>query len=310
MIPVLLLVSIVSFTLLRLSPGDPARIYAGEELSTDEAYLQQIRVELGLDQPIPVQYVAWLGHVVRGDFGYSILKHRSVGQLISEALPRTLELGVLALVIHATLGLLVGILSALRRDSLLDLLSTSLALALISVPSFVIAFLLILTFALGLRVLPPGGFVSFADDPVGHLRSLVLPSLAIGAGSLASIMRHTRSSLLETMSDDYIRTARAKGLREQVVVYRHALRNALIPVATLVGLQVGGLIEGAFIVESIFAWPGIGRLTIDSINARDYAVVQAAVLLAAVSFMFATLITDAVYAGLDPRISYGDGNHA
>ena len=307
MLPVLFLVSVIAFTLLRLSPGDPARIYAGEEL--DQEYVERVRVDLGLDKPIPVQYVIWLGHVARGDLGFSILKHRPVGQLLADAVPRTLELGLVALLIHASIGMVIGILAALKRDSVLDLLSTTAALALISVPSFVVAFILILVFALALRALPAGGFVPFSEDPIAHLRSLVLPALAVGAGSLASIMRHTRSSLLETMGDDYIRTARAKGLRGGVVVRRHALRNALIPVATLIGLQVGALIEGAFIVETIFAWPGIGRLTIDSINARDYSVVQAAVLLAAVSFMLATLITDAAYSWLDPRISYGDRSH-
>jgi peptide/nickel transport system permease protein len=289
--------------LLQLSPGDPVEIYVGIE-NHDPEYIARVRAELGYDQPMPVQYIAWLGHVVQGDLGTSFTKRRPVIEVIAEALPRTAELGMLALLIHATLGMAIGLVSALKRDSLLDLFSTSAALMLISIPGFVIAFVLILLFCITVRLLPPGGYVPFSEDPIAHLKTLVLPSLAIGAGSLAGIMRQTRSSLLEVLDEDYIRTSRAKGLRERLVVFRHALRNALIPVATIVGLQVGAVIEGAFIIETIFAWPGVGRLTVDAINQKDYAVVQGTVLLAAVSFLLSTLLTDLAYAWLDPRISY------
>jgi peptide/nickel transport system permease protein len=308
MVPGMFLVTVVSFLLLRLSPSDPAAVYAG--LDADAAYIARLRVELGLTQPLPVQYFAWLGHTLRGDLGVSFSKGTPVVQLIADALPRTLELGLVALALHAALGIAIGILSALKRDSPLDLAATTIALALISLPSFVLAFGLVLLLSITYRIFPPGGYVSFADDPLGNLRMLVLPALAIGSGTLASIMRYTRSSLLEVLSDDYVRTARAKGLREQAVVLRHALRNALIPVATILGLQIGAMVEGAFIVETIFGWPGIGRLTVDSINARDYSVVQGTVMVAALAFMLSTLATDFVYARLDPRISYAAGDRS
>jgi peptide/nickel transport system permease protein len=304
-VPTMFLVTLLSFVLLQLSPGDPVEIYAGFE-NHDPEYIARVRAELGFDQPLPVQYVAWLGHVVRGDLGTSFVKRRPVADVIAEALPRTAELGILALLIHATVGMAVGMISALKRDSVIDLLSTSAALVLISIPGFVIAFMLIIVFTITVRIFPPGGYVPLSEDPLAHVRALILPALAIGSGSLAGIMRQTRSSLLEVLDEDYIRTSRAKGLRERLVVFRHALRNALIPVATIVGLQIGAVIEGAFIIETIFAWPGVGRLTVDAINQKDYAVVQGTVLIAALSFLLSTLLTDLVYAWLDPRISYSD----
>jgi peptide/nickel transport system permease protein len=304
MIPVLFLVTFISFALLRLSPGDPALMYAG--IDADLEVVERVRHDLGLDQPLPVQYVSWLAHVVHGDLGVSFAKRQSVGDLILQSVPRTLELGLVALALHATIALVVGVLSALRRDTVVDLAATSFALALVSLPSFVVAFGLLVVFSLTFRILPPGGFVSFSEDPIGHLRTLALPALAVGSGTLATLLRQTRSSLLEVLDDDYIRTARAKGLRPRVVITRHALRNALIPVITIIGLQIGGVIEGAFIVETIFAWPGVGRLTVDGINMRDYAVVQGTVLVGAVSYMLSTLVADLVYAWLDPRISYGE----
>jgi peptide/nickel transport system permease protein len=298
-------VTVLSFILLRLTPSDPATVYAG--LDADAAYIARLRSELGLNESMPVQYLAWLGQVLRGNLGSSISSGKPVLVLIGEALPRTIELGMVALVIHAALGIVVGLVSALQRDSVLDFAATTLALALISIPSFVVGFGLILLFAITWRIFPPGSYVPW-DDPIGHVKTLVLPSLAIGAGTLAATMRHTRSSLLDVLADDYIRTARAKGLRQRIVVIRHALRNALIPVVTVVGLQVGATVEGAFIVETIFGWPGIGRLTIESIGARDYPIVQGAVMIAALSFMVSTLLTDLVYAALDPRISYAAGS--
>lgn len=302
MVPVVFLVTVMSFVLLHLAPGDPVVAYAGQH--ADRETIASLRKEFGLDRPLPVQYFVWLDHMVHGDLGVSIAKQRPVTELIVDRFPKTLELGLISLVFSSSLATIVGIVSALKRDSLLDLSATSLALFFISIPSFVVAFLLIILFSLVIPLFPPGGYVSFIDDPLGHIRSLVLPAIAVGTLGFASIMRHSRSSLLEVLSEDYIRTARAKGLTERMVVFRHALRNAFIPVATILGLQIGVVIESSFIIETIFAWPGLGRLLVQSINLHDYPVVQGTVMLVALSYMASTLLTDIAYTWLDPRISY------
>jgi peptide/nickel transport system permease protein len=305
MIPVAFLVTVAVFVLVRLSPADPVLVFAGEE--RDPIALAEIRKELGLDQPMPVQYVAWLTRVVQGDLGRSFLTKQEVRQAIIERLPATLELGGAALLISITLSLTVGVISAIKRNSLIDLLSTSVTLAGVSFPSFFLGILLILLFAYVIpgRIFPPGGYVPATEDLGDNLRRLVLPAVTLAAGSLAVNLRQVRSSLLDVFGHDYMRTARAKGLRERTVIARHALKNALIPVVTLIGIQVGAIIEGAFITETIFFWPGIGRLAVQAIPASDYPVVQGVVLVAALSFMLTTLLVDVLYAWLDPRISYG-----
>jgi peptide/nickel transport system permease protein len=305
MIPVAFLVTVAVFVLVRLSPADPVLVFAGEE--RDPVALAEIRKELGLDQPMPVQYVAWISRVVQGDLGRSFLTKQEVRQAIIERLPATLELGAAALLISVTLSLTVGVLSAIKRNSLIDLLSTSVTLAGVSFPSFFLGILLILLFAYVIpgRIFPPGGYVPATEDLGDNLRRLVLPAVTLATGSLAVNLRQVRSSLLDVFGHDYMRTARAKGLRERTVIARHALKNALIPVVTLIGIQVGAIIEGAFITETIFFWPGIGRLAVQAIPASDYPVVQGVVLVAALSFMFTTLLVDILYAWLDPRISYG-----
>jgi peptide/nickel transport system permease protein len=302
MLPVTVLVTVIVFGLLRLAPGDPVQAYAGEE--HDPKVLSDIRHSLGLDQPLPVQYVAWLGHALRGDFGRSIRTTQPVGEAIRERLPATLELGGAALVFSVSVGLVVGTLSALKRNSWLDLLATGVTIAGVSLPSFFLGLLLILLFALVFRVFPPGGYAPLTADVGENLRRLVLPMLTLSAATLAINMRQMRSSLLDVLDRDYIRTARAKGLSQAAVILRHALKNGLIPVVTLIGLQIGAIIEGAVITESVFLWPGVGRLVVDSIGGRDYPVVQAIVLLSALSYMVSTLIVDIVYAWIDPRISY------
>src|SRR3989442_3449551 len=303
MIPVALLVTIVIFVLLRLSPGDPVLVYAGEE--RDPASLDAIRHSVGTGPPLPVQYVAWLGRALQGDLGRSIRTHQPVAEAVIERFPATLELGAVALVLSITLALVVGTLSAVRRNSAVDLLATGFTLAGVSLPNFFLAIILILTVALVLRWLPPSGYVPIPEDAVGNLRRVILPAITLATASLAVNMRQVRSGLLDALSQDYIRTARAKGLGEAAVIARHALKNALIPVVTIVGLQVGAIIEGAFITETIFVWPGIGKLAVDSISGRDYPVVQAVVLLSAFSYMLSTLAVDLLYGWLDPRISYG-----
>jgi peptide/nickel transport system permease protein len=302
MVPVALLVSIIVFALLRLAPGDPVVAFAGDV--RDPEILAATRQSLGLDQPMPVQYVAWLSHAVQGDLGRSIRTRQRVGEAIIERLPATLELTITALAISIVIGLTVGTLSALHRNSALDLVATSVTIAGVSVPNFFLGLILILLFSLVLRVFPPGGYTPLISDPADSVRRLILPAITLAAATLAINMRQVRSSLLDVLGQDYIRTARAKGLSENAMVIRHALKNGLIPVVTVVGLQIGALIEGAVITEQIFSWPGIGKLLVDSILGRDYPVVQAIVLISALAFMFSTLLVDVVYGYLDPRISF------
>jgi peptide/nickel transport system permease protein len=301
MVPVAFLVTVIAFCLLRLAPGDPVVAFSGDV--RDPEILNEMRQSLGLDQPLPVQYVAWLSHTLRGDFGRSIRTHQNVGEAIAERLPATLELTGAALLFSITMGLIIGTLSALHRNSFLDLLATSATIAGVSIPNFFLGVMLILMFSLVFRWFPPGGYEPAIEDPVENLRRLVLPALTLSAATLAVNMRQVRSSLLDVFGQDYIRTARAKGLNENAVVVGHALKNGLIPVVTLIGLQVGALIEGAIITEQIFFWPGVGKLVVDSIMGRDYPVVQAVVLLSALSYMMSTLLVDVVYGVLDPRIS-------
>jgi len=303
MITVAFLVTVIIFTLIRLSPGDPILVFAGEE--RDPATRDALRYEDGLDQPLPLQYVVWLQHAVQGDLGRSLRTRQPVVEAIAERLPKTIELGVTALLISITVGLTVGTLAALKRNSPIDLVATGFTIAGVSLPNFYLGLILILVFALAVRVFPPGGYADFAENPVDNLKRLVLPAITLATASTAVNLRQVRSSLLDVLSQDYLRTARAKGLRERAVIYGHAMKNGLIPVVTIFGLQVGALIEGAIITETIFFWPGVGRLAVDSINGRDYPVVQAIVLMSALSFMVTTLLVDILYAWLDPRISYG-----
>jgi len=304
MIPVALLVTMGVFALARISPADPVLVFAGEE--RDPAALEAIRHDLGLDQPLPLQYVAWLTHALQGDLGRSFQNHQKVSEAIVERLPATFELGLAALLISVTFALLIGIISAVKRNSIVDLLSTSITLMGVSFPSFFLGVLLILLFAYVIpgRLFPPGGYTPLAQDPMANLRYLVLPAVTLATGSLALNLRQVRSSLLEVFGLDYMRTARAKGLRESAVIGRHALKNALIPVVTLIGIQVGAIIEGAVITETIFFWPGVGRLAVQAIPSHDYPVVQGVVLVSALSFMLSTLLVDILYARIDPRISY------
>jgi len=305
MVPVAFLVTVIAFLLLRLAPGDPVLAYSGEV--RDPEILNEMRHSLGLDQPLPVQYVVWLGQTLQGNFGRSIRTHQQVGEAIVERLPATLELTGVALLFSVTTGLIVGTFSALYRNSALDLLATGVTIAGVSVPNFFLGLMLILLFSLVLRVFPPGGYAPAIDDPLENLRRIVLPALTLSAATLAINMRQVRSSLLDVFNQDYIRTARAKGLSEGAIIVGHALKNGLIPVVTVVGLQVGALIEGAIVTEQIFFWPGVGKLVVDSIGGRDYPVVQAVVLLSALSYMISTLLVDIVYGWLDPRISFTRG---
>ena len=303
MVPVAFLVSVIVFALLRLAPGDPVLVYAGEE--RDPESLQELRVLYGLDRPLPFQYVVWLQHAAQGYLGRSLRTRQPVREAIVERLPATIELGLAAILLSVSVALAVGTISAIKRNSVVDLLATGITLGGVSLPNFFLGLILILVFGLAFRLLPPGGYVPFIEDPLGNLRRLILPAITLATASTAVNMRQIRSSLLDVFSQEYIRTARAKGLGERPVIVRHAMKNALIPVVTIVGLQVGAIIEGAIITETIFFWPGVGRLAVDSITGLDYPVVQAIVLVSALSFMLSTLAVDVLYAWLDPRISYG-----
>jgi peptide/nickel transport system permease protein len=302
MAPVALLVTIIVFTLIHLTPGDPARAFLGEE-ATPEA-VAAVRHQLGLDQPLPVQYLVYLGNLLHGNLGTSIKSHEPVAQAIFERFPATIELGLTSLIFALAVALPAGIVSALRKDSAAGVVAGVAPLVGVSLPNFFLGILLILVFGLYLRLFPPGGFTAFMDSPGDNLRHLILPAISLGTVSAAINLRMMRSSLLEALAQDYVRTARAKGLTARLVTARHALRNALIPVVTIAGIQVGLLLEGAFVTETIFAWPGIGRLAVEGIFMRDYPVVQGVVLVVALVYMCASLVVDVLYVWIDPRISY------
>jgi peptide/nickel transport system permease protein len=304
-IPVVILVSIVSFALIFVLPGDPALAILGDQLARDQSLYQQTRRDLGLDQPLPVQYLTWAGRLSRGDLGTSIRSRQPVAELLGQRLGPTLQLSLMALVFALAVAIPIGVVSALRPSSAADILGTLLAMAAASIPHFWLGLLLILVFALWLRWLPPSGYISPTQDLAGNLRQMLMPTLTLGGGIAALLMRQTRSALLEVLGQDYVTTARSKGLADGLVVRRHALRNALLPVVTVIGLQVGTLIGGALITETIFSVPGIGSLAANSIFTRDFPVLQAVVLLTALAVLLANLVTDLAYAWLDPRIRYG-----
>jgi len=303
MVPVAFLVTVALFVMVRAIPGDPVRVILGEEATPQNVVA--LRHKLGLDGPVPVQYVKWLGRLVHLDFGRSLGSREPVRKAITERLPATLELGLTGFTVGLLAALAIGITAAVFRGSFAARFSTAFSLVFVSLPGFFLGTLLILIFALHWRIFPPGGYAEFSKNPGQNIRHLVLPAMVGALFGAANISRFVRSSLLEALYTDYIRTARAKGLSPVAVVMRHALRNAMLPVVTILGLALGGLWEGAVITETVFSWPGVGRLSVDAFGRRDYPVVEAVVLIAAFSFMFANLIVDIAYAYLDPRISYG-----
>lgn len=302
MVPVAFLVTVGVFMLIHLSPGDPALIILGEDRSPQA--IAAIHQQLGLDKPLYVQYVIWVSHILHGDWGRSITTHEPVAQAIVERLPATLELGIVALAWSLLVAIPLGTIAAVRRGSLTDQLATGFTVAGVSIPNFFIGIVLIFFMSVTLRLFPFGGYVPFTTDPVESLRHVFLPAIALGTAGAAINMRFTRSSMIEVLNQDFVRTAWAKGAGGRRVVFIHALKNALIPVVTIVGLQIGGIIEGAVVTETVFTWPGVGRLAVESIFNRDYTVVQGIVLIAAFSYMVANLLVDLAYAWLDPRISY------
>ncbi|MBW6397442.1 ABC transporter permease [Roseomonas sp. HJA6] len=300
-IPTLIILSILIFGLQQLMPGDPAVILAGEERG-DEQVLAQIRAELGLDKPIWQQYLLWIGRVVTGDFGFSWRIRVPVSELILTKLPVTFQLATMAFLIAILIGVPLGIVSAMKKDTPADWAANGAALLGISTPNFWLGIMMILLFSVELGWLPPSGYVPLFEDPVQSLSTTIMPAFVLGTGIAGVLMRHTRAAMLTAMSQDYVRTARAKGLRERVVVWKHALRNALIPVVTLGAIEFGRLLAGAVLTEQIFTIPGFGKLIVDAVFNRDYPVVQGVVLATALIFVLLSLLTDLLYMAINPRL--------
>ncbi len=303
MIPVVLLASVFAFVVFRLIPGDPVQFILGP--NPNPAAEEALRRQFGLDQPIPVQYVRWLQNAIQGDLGVSYIGKKPVLGLILSKFPATLQLAGVAMLLGTVIGIPTGLVSALKQDSWIDMVVRVLSLFGFCTPHYWLAILLVILFSLTLNWLPPGGYTPLTESVEQNLRYIVLPAITLALPIAAEQMRFLRSSMLEVIRQDYVRTARAKGLQERVVILRHSLKNALIPFLTIFGLQLGFSLGGSVIVEQIFVWPGIGWLTIQSINVRDYAVVQGVVMFAAVGFLVVNLCVDILYAFLDPRIRYG-----
>lgn len=297
MIPLLFVISIIAFLFVHLIPGDPARLIAGNDATIEE--IQSIRVAYGLNDPIHIQYFNYMVNLFQGDFGESIVTGRAVSDMLVERFYPTFSLTMVSMFWALLFGLGFGIIAAVKRNQWPDHLSMFLAVSGVSIPSFWLGLMLIQLFSVQLGWLPTGG--------IEGLSSYILPSLTLGAGVAAIIARFTRSSLMDVMKEDYIRTGRAKGLSELAVVNQHAVRNALIPVVTMSGLQFGFLLSGSIITETIFSWPGLGRLLINSITARDYPVIQAEILLFSIEFLLINLLVDLLYGYLNPKIRYEGG---
>jgi peptide/nickel transport system permease protein len=302
-VPVLFGVLIAVFIMLKLTPGDPASALLGVQATPEE--LARVRHALGLDRPWIVQFGIWLGAVLRGDLGVSYISKKPVSELILTRLPVTLELSIFAMLLAMLVGIPAGIVSAARRYSLLDYSFTSLALFGISMPSFWFAILMVLFFSLYLGWLPASGYVPWERGLWPHLKSLIMPALALGLFLMGALVRFSRASMIETLVQDYIRTARAKGIAPNFILLRHALKNALIPTVTVLGIQFGALLGGAVIIEQIFAFPGVGTMLLTAINQRDYPVVQGVTLIVALAFTLSSLLVDVAYTWLNPRIRYG-----
>jgi peptide/nickel transport system permease protein len=302
LVPVLLGVSFLVFVMIHLIPGDVAQILLGVE--ANEQNTTVLREKFGLDKPVLEQYATWLGQAAQGNLGESFRSGKAIAPDVAKRVVVTLEVTVAATVVGWLIGIPLGIVAAVRQESFLDLGVRVIALLGVSIPGFALGTVLLLVLSLGFKWFPPVGYVHIWDDPLQALTSLALPAVTMGFGLAGSLMRMTRSSVLEVLRQDYIRTARSKGLSEKRVIFRHALRNAAIPIITVAGLQTGYLLGGSVITEELFSLPGLGRLTLTAINQRDYPVVQACILVIASAFVLVNLVTDLSYAAFDPRIQY------
>jgi peptide/nickel transport system permease protein len=301
----LFLITVIVFAGVRMIPGDPARVMAGTE--ADAAGLEEVRQKYGLRDPLPVQYVKWAGRARRGDLGESIRTKEPVLRLIGQKLPITLQLAAYSLVIALLIAIPAGVLAAVRRNTAWDYLASGVSLCGVSIPNFWLGIMLILLLSVRLQWLPASGFVSPFEDLWGNTQRLLMPAVVLGGALAAVLMRQTRNSMIEVLSADYIRTAYAKGLRTGLVVFRHAIRNGLIPVITIFGLQLGALIGGAVVTEQIFVVPGFGRLILEGVFTRDYPIVQGVVLITASAYVLVNLLVDVSYSLLNPRIRIQGG---
>jgi peptide/nickel transport system permease protein len=296
----LVLISLVVFSGVRMIPGDPARVLAGTD--ADLAGLEEIRAKYGLNDPLAVQYLRWVGLALQGDLGESIRTRQSVAWTVATKLPITMELACVSIAVALAIAIPAGVLAAVRRNSVWDILASGVSLCGVSVPNFWLGIMLILLVAVRLGWLPASGFVPLTEDPLGNAKRMLMPALVLGTGLAAVLMRQTRNAMIEVLSADYIRTARSKGLGGGAVVIRHALRNGLIPVVTILGLQMGALMGGAVVTEQIFVIPGFGRLVVEAVFTRDYPIVQGVVLITASSYVVINLLVDVSYSFLNPRI--------
>ncbi len=299
-IPTIVLISIFVFSLQKLLPGDPVLVMAGEE--RDPELIEALREKYRLNDPIIVQYFAWAGNALRGDLGISLRTNQPVTELIGEKLPVTIQLAVMALIIAMVIGIPAGVISAYKKGTWVDWLANLIALSGLSVPNFWLGIMLILLVSVKLGWLPASGYQPFFEDPLQSIRTMLMPAVVLGTATAATLMRHTRSAMLSVLQSDYVRTARAKGLREHSVLIKHALRNALVPVVTVTALLFGELLAGAVLTEQIFTIPGFGKLVVDAVFNRDYAVVQGIVLCTGIAFIFMNILADAAYRVLNPRM--------
>jgi peptide/nickel transport system permease protein len=299
-VPTLLFVSMLVFGLQQLLPGDPAMVLAGEE--RDPNVIAHLREKLHLDEPLPVRYVYWLGGVLQGDLGESLRMQKPVTALIAEKLPVTIQLASMAIVVALVIGIPMGVLSAIAKGTAWDYAANAIALWGLSTPNFWLGIMLILLFSVSLGWLPASGYVSPFEDLKANLASMIMPAFVLGNAIAAVLMRHTRSAMLQVLSSDYVRTARAKGLDERIVVLKHALRNAMVPIITLGALEFGTLLSGAVLTEQVFTIPGFGKLIIDAVFNRDYAVIQGVVLFTAMAYITLNLIADIAYFLVNPRM--------
>ena len=294
---------VIAFVMVRLLPGDPIRAAMQQNLDLrDETVIQEMRARYALDKPIPVQFVKWLTAFVKGDWGISLSSGQKVKDMFFRRLPITLELFVLATFWSWILGFPLGVISAFKRNTWLDVSITSVSILGISIPVFWEAILLIYLFAVVFPIFPPSGYVPFFEDPLKNLLSVALPTFIMGTQSAGALARYVRSSLLEVLGQDYIRTARAKGFRQKAVIIRHAAKPAMIPIVTIIGISWGYLVAGAFIIELMFAIPGIGRMALDAVFARDFPVIQAVLIMVSINVLLANLLVDIAYGYLDPRV--------
>jgi peptide/nickel transport system permease protein len=303
LVPVLIVVGVVVFGLVHLTPGDPAAVILGDRATPED--IARLRTQLGLNDPLPVQFVRWFSNMLRLDFGESIFLGEPVTQALLNRVQPTVLLTFYALSIQVLIGIPAGVLAAVRYNSPLDRVLTVVAISGSATPTFFLGILLILIFAVRLRWLPSGGYVPFSEDPAAHFKGMLLPAFALGFSAAGLLARMVRSSMLDVLREDYVRTAFAKGLPEQLVIVRHALRNALIPALTVLGISIGALLGGAVVTETVFTIPGMGRLVVQSIARRDYPVIQGAIIAIALTYVLVNLIVDVLYVYIDPRVRLG-----